>query len=103
MRSWTGGAAGHCTTYDVCNGLGAWLGLRRNQLPGIKHQKQLLVNEFNSLVKASTLAGPKARLQDIERITSKHTDMSEDPFVEEVGPLCQIFGVVSERAFRTLY
>ena len=41
------------------------------------------MNELNELTKAEPLVDPKARVQDIERVTSRWADLSQTLFNEE--------------------
>ena len=43
----------------------------------------MLMNEFNELKKAEPLVDLKARVQDIERVSSRWADLSQMPFNEE--------------------
>jgi hypothetical protein len=76
MKNWTAGMAEEAITYNVKNGVDAWRKLYYNQLLEIEHQKTLLMNEFNALVKTTTIADMKVKIQSIERITALWTEKS---------------------------
>lgn len=83
MQNWIDGGAEQVITYNVHNGLDAWRKLYHDQLPAIAHQKEMLMNEFNELSKAHNLPDLKSRIQDIERITSRWSELAQKPFSEE--------------------
>ena len=84
MKNWTAGMAEEAITYNVKNGIDAWRKLYYNQLPEIEHQKTLLMNEFNALVKTNTIADMKVKIQSIERITALWTEKADQTFDENV-------------------
>ncbi len=83
MISWTDGAAARAIRYNVSNGIDAWKKLYHHQMPEIKHQMQLLSNEFQSIKQASTLTDMRERMAAIERITSLWTSLADREFDEE--------------------
>ena len=82
MGNWTAGLVEEAITYNVKNGLDAWRKLYHNQLPEIENQKQLSMNEFHSLVKATTVPELKLRMSSIERLTSLWTEKADQTFDE---------------------
>ena len=69
--------------YNVANGLDAWRKLYHDQLPAVEHQKQMLLNEFHHLSKATSLKDMRERVQDIERFTALWSQVADAPFDEE--------------------
>ena len=59
MQNWTDGMAEQTSTYNVHNGLDAWRKLYHDQLPATNHQKEMLMNMFNELSKATILVDVK--------------------------------------------
>ena len=66
MKKWLAGMAEETITYNVKYGIGAWRGFYHNRLPEIDHQKQLLMNGFNSLGGTTTITLMKTKVQITE-------------------------------------
>ena len=84
MKNWTDGIAEKVIMYNTKNGIDAWRKLHHHQLPEIEHRKQMLMNEFNTLTKATSLNDMKDRIMEIERITSLWTGVADQTFDEEI-------------------
>ena len=74
------GHARDVLTTDPTNGLDSWRKLYHDQLPAVEHQKQMLLNEFHHLSKATSLKEMRERIQEMERITALWSQVADAPF-----------------------
>ena len=83
IKNWVSGDADKLVTYNVSNGLDMWRKLYHKELPDVEHQANQLSDEFMAIKPATSISDLRAKIQDIDRITSRVNDLKEDPFPEK--------------------